>query len=146
MVESVRGDGNPLPPDRDPVELNTGLGAERAVASQLTELGWTVAYRGNQARVGFDLEARKDADRLSVEVKSSVGFCTPELTEAEWGAAQSLGDQYVLAVVDFYGSENQSIWYVRNPASMVTAAEILVTKHRLPRADLQSLSTEADFL
>lgn len=146
VVRPPEGDGTPLPVEADPTELNTGLGAERAVASQLVDLEWTVAYRGNQALVGYDLEAKKEGQILCVEVKSSVGFCTPELTESEWTAARDLRDEYVLAVVDFYGSENQAIWYVRDPASMATAVEIPVTRYRLPRAELTTVSTEADFL
>ncbi len=138
--------GVPLPVETDPVELNTGIGAERAVAEQLVELGWHVLYRGNQPGTGYDLEALKEGQTLRVEVKSSVGFTTPQLTESEWTAAQFFADEFVLGVVDFYGSQNQSIWYVRNPAAVATATEILVARVRLKRSDLRAVGTDVEFL
>jgi hypothetical protein len=136
----------PLPDLRDPILLNSGLGAELAVAADLTQHGWQVGYRGNQSGVGYDLEAQQASSLLCVEVKSSIGFTAPELTESEWAAAQEHGDHYVLAVVDFYGSPKQQIWYVRDPAGTVTPAERTTTVYRLPRSPLQELGTEAEFL
>ncbi len=87
--------------------------------------------------MGIDLEATRDGEILRVEVKSSVGFTQPELTEAEWAAAQRHGDGYVLAVVDFFGSENHVIWYVRNPAANAVPVLVDAVFFRLPRADIQ---------
>jgi len=52
----------------------------------------------------------------------------------------------VLAVADFLGSPKQAIWYVRNPAATATPAQRETTIYRLPRADLQDLRTDAEFL
>lgn len=144
--------GNPgrpageLPPEADPIEMNTGLGAERLVALDLVENGWEVHYRGNQRRVGFDLEAQRPGQTLSVEVKSSVGFTDPELTQSEWIAAQALGDSYVLAIVDFYGGGQHRIWYVRDPAGTASTTQRSVSLFRIQRGSLEPLATEAEFL
>jgi hypothetical protein len=135
-----------LPPEADPVEMNTGLGAERLVAEQLIEYKWSVQYRGNERRLGYDLEAERTSQSLYVEVKSSVSFTEPELTDSEWMAAQQHGESYILAVVDFYGSEQQSVWYVRDPASGATTSERTVSVFRLQRASVEPLGTEAEFL
>jgi hypothetical protein len=127
-------------------ELNNGIGAELAVANQLIEQGWNVVYRGNQRGFGYDLEADRAGDVIRVEVKSSVGFTTPELLGTEWEAAQLHGEAFVLAVVDFYGSTQQAIWYVRDPANMAVPVARTSTIYRLVRADVQLLGTDVDFL
>jgi hypothetical protein len=127
-------------------EINTGVGAELAVAADLQGHQWDVRYRGNQRGLGYDLEATRGEQTLRVEVKSSVAFTVPELSEAEWQAAQRHGDEYVLAVVDFYGSENQSFWYVRDPAAAALPVERATTMYRFVRVDIMVLSTEAEFL
>lgn len=127
-------------------EINTGVGAELAVADELIQQGWHVIYRGNQRGFGYDLEASRDADVIRVEVKSSVGFTSPELLESEWEAAQQHGESYVLAVVDFYGSDQQAIWYVRDPASTAVPVERTTTVYRLLRNDVEPLRTDVDFL
>lgn len=136
----------PLPELSEPILRNSGLGAELAVAADLARNGWEVFYRGSQAGVGYDLEAVQGSERLCVEVKSSVGFVTPELTESEWGAARAEADRYVLAIVDFYGSPSQALWYVRNPAVSVSPGERTATVYRLARAEIVPLATDAEFL
>lgn len=136
----------PLPELAPAGQLNSGVGAEIAVANELIANGWTVTYRGNQRGHGYDLEATRNGDRICVEVKSSFGFTHPELLETEWSAAQLHADEYVLAVVDFYGSEQQSTWYVRDPAAAAVPVERVATIFRLIRADISPVRTEVDFL
>lgn len=136
----------PLPIPGPSREINDGVGAELAVAADLARWGWKVLYRGNQRSVGYDLEAQRESQILRVEVKSSIGFTIPELTAAEWDAAQRCGDEYIIAVVDFYGSPSQSIWYVRNPMLTTTPVEISAVTYRLPRAEVEHLKTDAEFL
>lgn len=136
----------PLPSLSEPILLNSGVGAELAVAEDLALNGWEVSYRGGQSGMGYDLEAAHDEERLFVEVKSSVGFTTPELTESEWQGAQQHGERYVLAIVDFYGSPQQALWYVRDPAATATPNERTATVYRLPRAAIEALRTDAEFL
>lgn len=135
-----------LPPAADPIEMNTGLGAERLVAEDLVEHSWVVQYRGNQRRLGYDLEAKRTGQTLHVEVKSSIGFTDPELSESEWAAAQDHGESYVLALVDFYGGDQQRVWYVRDPASSALTTERSVSVFRLQRTSILPLGTEAEFL
>ena len=116
------------------------------VAQDLIDQGWDVLYRGNQHGIGYDLEAKQDEQTLRLEVKSSVAFTHPELQSSEWDAAQRYQDEFVLAVVDFYGSNEPRIWYVRNPAANTTSVARNLVVYQLGRADLQSLSTDADFL
>ncbi|MCP9485540.1 MAG: DUF3883 domain-containing protein [Gaiellaceae bacterium MAG52_C11] len=142
----VRPEPNPLPELAPAGQINSGVGAEIAVANELIANGWTVTYRGNQRGLGFDLEATRSGDTIHVEVKSSFGFAHPELLETEWAAAQQHADEFVLAVVDFYGSEQQSIWYVRDPAAAAVPVERVTTIFRLIRADIIPVSTEVDFL
>lgn len=140
-------DAQPLMPVLGSVmAMNTGVGAEIAVAEELVNHEWFVVYRGNQRGYGYDIEASRQGQTLRVEVKSSVGFTVPELTEAEWQAAQTYGDDYVLAVVDFYGSDEQSIWYLRNPAANAIPAVRTMTMYRLTRGDVQPLGIDAEFL
>lgn len=144
--ERLRPTSGELPPEADPIEMNTGIGAERLVADDLVRHGWQVAYRGNQQRLGYDLEAQRPGQTLCVEVKSSVSFTSPELTESEWAAAQQHGEAYVLAVVDFYGGKQQRIWYVRDPATTASTTERSTSMFRLARGSIEPLATEAEFL
>ena len=136
----------PLPLAPPDSALNTGVGAELLVAQDLIDQGWDVLYRGNQHGIGYDLEAKRDEQTLRLEVKSSVAFTHPELQPSEWEAAQHYQDEFVLAVVDFYGSNEPHIWYVRNPAANTTPVERNLVVYRLGRSDLEPLSTDADFL
>lgn len=126
--------------------LNTGVGAELMVAGDLALHGWEVRYRGNQQGIGYDLEAWHGGEVLRVEVKSSVGYTQPELLESEWEAALRYGQEYVVAIVDFYGSEDRGISYIRDPASNTTPVERVSRVFRLVREEVDPISTEAEFL
>lgn len=136
----------PLPIAPDDGILNTGVGAEIAVAKDLQAHNWSVSYTGNVRGIGYDLLASQDNNSLRIEVKSSVSLCTPTLTEEEWQAAQDHGDEFVLAVVDFYDSPGQRVSYMRNPAANVIPVTRQVTTYRVARQDVSSLGVEAEFL
>ena len=93
-----------LPDEPQDSVLNTGVGAEIVIAKDLQSCGWSVRYRANQPGLGYDLEATRDGQTLRVEVKSSIAFADIELQESEWTAAQTYGNLYVLAIVDFFGT------------------------------------------
>ena len=131
-----------MPPDSF---LNSGVGAEVAVARQLEAANWTVYYRANEAGLGYDLEARRDGERLCVEVKSSRRSAELVLQASEWRAARALGDSFVLAIVDNFGTEEQ-IWYVRNPASKALPAKREAFTYRFSRGDVESARTEVEAL
>jgi hypothetical protein len=136
----------PLPELAPAGQINSGVGAEIAVANELIANGWAVTYRGNPRGLGYDLEATRSQETMRVEVKSSFGFTYPELLDSEWEAAQQHGAEYVLAVVDFYGSEEQRSWYVRDPAGAAVPIERTTTIYRFVREDIASLATDVDVL
>jgi hypothetical protein len=136
----------PLPLLAAPSFLNTGVGAEIEVAHELERNNWTVSYTGNVRSLGYDLEARQAELTLRVEVKSSFGLCRPELTTEEWTAAARFGDEYVLAIVDFFGSAGQRMVYVRNPAANAFPTERQVSVFGISRQDITALAVEAEFL
>ena len=135
-----------LPEDVADGTLNTGVGAELLIAKELQACGWKVLYRGNQPGLGYDLEASRDEHRLYVEVKSSIAFANLELRESEWNAAQAWGGEYVLAVVDFFGSSSPRVWYVRDPAANAVPDQHATITYRFARAQVEPFMTEVDFL
>ena len=135
-----------LPEEPSDAILNTGVGAEILIARDLQSCGWEVRYRANQRGLGYDLEATRDGQTLFVEVKSSVSSANLELQQSEWSAAQSHGDCYVLAVVDFFGSTNPRIWYVRNPAASAEPVERTIITYRFARENIEPMKTDVDFL
>jgi hypothetical protein len=136
----------PLPALPDPVELNTGVGAEIAVAHDLERSTWIVSYVANVRSLGYDLEATQGNQTLRIEVKSSVGLCRPEMTEEEWRAAQRFGDSHVLAIVDYFGCPGQRISYVRNPAVNAFPTERQTAVFAISRQEISALAVEAEFL
>lgn len=139
-------DDGQLPVDVADGTLNTGVGAELLIAKELQASGWHVLYRGNEPGLGYDLEAFREEQRLFVEVKSSIGFANLELRESEWNAAQACGGEYVLAVVDFFGSTSPRVWYVRDPAANAVPDQHMTVTYRFARALVEPLMTEVDFL
>ena len=114
--------------------LNTGQLAEYLVAQDLGELG-EVTYYGHLRNIGFDLRLLRGAQEEFVEVKSSVGRCSPVLTASEWRAASEKRQRYLLAVVDYVGSADEEIHYYRDPAS-ADFEEAVTRTYRLPRTGL----------
>lgn len=135
-----------LPELRELVHLNDGVGAEILIARDLERAGWIVSYTGNQGGLGYDLRAEKPGSLLHIEVKSSLGFTTPQLTQSEWDAAMSLGESYVLAIVDFCRGESPSIWYVRDPAGSLVPRIRTTATYSVNRGSAEALGTEVDFL
>ena len=135
-----------LPDEPHDSILNTGVGAEIVIARDLQSCGWKVRYRANQPGLGYDLEATRDGQTLRVEVKSSIAFAELELQESEWKAAQNYGNLYVLAVVDFYGTAERRIWYVRDPAANAVPIERTSITYRFVRADVEPIKTDVEFL
>lgn len=145
VADDEAGDGQ-LPDEPPDAALNTGVGAEILVGRELQAAGWTVSYRANQAGLGYDLEATREQQTLRVEVKSSISFADLVLQESEWDAALAHGNDYVLAVVDFYGTDERQVWYVRNPAANALPVERTSLTYRFVRADVEPVRTEVEFL
>ncbi len=137
---------NFLPDEPPDAVLNTGVGAEITIGRDLQSAGWNVRYRANQLGLGYDLEATRDGQTLCVEVKSSIAFADLVLQESEWQAARTHGNNYVLAIVDFYGTDQRRIWYVRNPLANAIPVERASLTYRFVRGDIEPLQTESEFL
>lgn len=132
-----------LPDLHDAILLNSGISGELAVARRLASAGWQVFYTGNQPLLGYDLRAESGTSALHVEVKSSTGYVQPVLTESEWSAALRLGSSYVLALVDFVGTEAPTVRFVTNPASSIIPTQRDTTTYRIPATAFGVLATDA---
>lgn len=98
-----------------PPSVNSGWEAERYVAKALEQQGWAV-YDVSRQRLGYDLVAKKGVTTRFVDVKSSVGFCSPSLTLREWQQASAHSAAYVLAILEnFNPLSTNSIFWVPDP-------------------------------
>jgi hypothetical protein len=108
--------------------------AEQLVAEHLTAIGWTV-YHVSRQQLGYDLIAERGARTIFIEVKSSSGYCTPNLTAREWQQANTLADRYVLAVIEnFDPAGANSIYWVPDPATNCVANARTTVAYAIPRA------------
>ncbi len=119
----------PVPPPANGYWWN----AEQAVRQALENEGWTV-LDVSRFGVGYDLRAFNQGTIRHVEVKSSVGLCTPVLTSNERNVSLHLRDTYVLAVVEnFDPLKPVSIQWVQDPATLPTTARSTMV-YSLPRS------------
>lgn len=117
-----------------PPQVNTGWDAEQYVAAVLQANGWST-HDVSRQRVGYDLWIQKGRDTRYVDVKSSLGYCTPTLTAREWQQAQIHGQRYILAIVEnFSPTGENAIHWMPNPASARTAREAKVVQFSIPRS------------
>ncbi len=129
-----------------PPAVNTGFEAEELVASALRARGWTCTNVSRQ-RPGYDILAVRGRRTLYVEVKSSVGACSPELTAREWQVAGQRGADYVLAVIEHLqiGAPNRVHW-IRDPANHCTAMPRQQITHAIPRGSWTAATVALDDL
>ena len=107
--------------------------AQQAVRVTLEDAGWSVVDTSAQ-RGGCDLKITKGATTKAVEVKSSVGRCSPTLTRTEHKRAQQMGSNFILAIVEDYDSSKPAhIQWVEDPASLPLSKRS-VTQYGLPRS------------
>jgi hypothetical protein len=122
--------GTPTPPP----ETNTGWEAEQFVAATLTAAGWTVHIVCRQ-QLGYDIFAQKGSNKRYIEVKSSLGLCSPSLTAREWQQASFHSDSYLLAVVENFNSIGQNVVYwIPDPANRCVSIEQTTVSHNIPRS------------
>jgi len=141
--------GAPIPPTRlmvpilsstpvPPPAVLSGWPAEEYAREALVTAHWTV-YNVSRQQVGYDLLAQKGRRTVYVEVKSSLGYCTPRFTEREWQMAAHHGQDYVLAVVENYNpSGTNGIFWIPNPAATLTANPSLVRQFSVSRTAWQA--------
>ena len=103
------------------------------MAGLLEENGWTVHVVSGQ-KVGYDLFAQSGQRRLYVEVKSSLGQCSPSLTAKEWQMAEHYRQDFVLAVIeDFKATSEYTVYFVPDPSkTCVTTAQTTIS-YRISR-------------
>jgi hypothetical protein len=122
------------PPQRN---ANTGWEAEQCVSAALVADGWTV-YDVSRQQTGYDLLAKRGQDTRFVEVKSSLGYCTPVMTELEWRMANFHAARYVLAVLEnFNPSTQNAIFWIPEPASLGSSPSTAV-QHYVARTSWRS--------
>jgi hypothetical protein len=122
--------GTPAPPPT----ANTGWEAEQFVAAALAADGWIIHVVSRQ-QLGYDIFAQKGGRKLYIEVKSSLGLCSPSLTAREWQQASFHSDCYVLAVVENFNPTGQNVVYwIPDPANRCVATPQTTISHSIPRS------------
>lgn len=128
--------GTVAPPPR----AHNGWEAEQYVFSALQDAGWEV-HDVRRQRVGYDLLAKKGRRTIYVEVKSSVGYCSPDFTSREWQQAIAHGEDYVAAIIESFnpGGSNMIYW-VTNPARNCIQTETRTVSHCVPRSSWMAVA------
>jgi hypothetical protein len=118
---------------------NDGWNAERFVKRDLEDRGFDV-IEVSSGGFGCDLIAKRWGRTIRVEVKSSIGPCSPTLTQNEWDTAKIFREDYVLAILDNFepeGGKDEHIYYLHDPVSLDdkegAIAHFTTTNHRLHR-------------
>lgn len=121
--------GTPVPPPA----ANTGYDAEQYVAAALVADGWTVHVVTRQ-QIGYDIYATKRRQIRYVEVKSSLGYCSPSLTAREWHQAQAHQGNYILAIIEnFNPLGDNTIYWIPDPANVCIATPQTTISHSIAR-------------
>ena len=121
--------GTPTPPPN----TNNGWDAEQYVAAALTEAGWT-AHVVSRQQLGYDIFAQRRKQKRYVEVKSSLGLCSPSLTSREWQKASYYADEYILAIVEHFNPTAQNnVYWVPDPANQCSATSQTTISHGIAR-------------
>ena len=122
--------GTPTPPPN----TNNGWDAEQYVAAALTAAGWT-AHSVSRQQLGYDIFAQRGTQKRYVEVKSSLGQCSPSLTAREWQQASYHASSYVLAIVEnFNPIAANVVYWVRDPANRCPANSQTTISHGIARS------------
>lgn len=117
-----------------PPGINTGWEAEQYVATALAAEGWSV-YGVSRQQVGYDIFAQRGLKKRYVEVKSSLGLCSPSLTAREWQQAAHYRESYVLAVLENFNPVAQNvIYWVRDPVNRCSSVQQISISHSIPRS------------
>jgi hypothetical protein len=128
--------GTPTPPPN----TNNGWDAEQYVAAALTAAGWTT-YAVSRQQLGYDIFAERGIQKRYVEVKSSLGPCSPSLTAREWQQAKHHAATYVLAIVENFNPTGENVVYwVRDPANQCSATPQTTISHSIARSSWTSAS------
>lgn len=122
--------GTPTPPPN----TNNGWDAEQYVAAAMTAAGWAT-YPVARQQLGYDIFAERGIQKRFVEVKSSLGPCSPSLTAREWQQAKHHATTYILAIVENFNPTGQNVVYwVRDPANQCSATPQTTISHGIARS------------
>lgn len=128
--------GTIAPPPRS----HNGWEAEQYAFAALQDAGWEV-HDVSRQRVGYDLLAKKGRRTIYVEVKSSVGYCSPDFTAREWQQAIAHGDDYIAAIIESFNSGGSNmIYWVSNPARNCIQTETRTVSHCVPRSSWMAVT------
>lgn len=128
-VQPILG-GTPTPPPL----VNNGWDAEQYVAAALTSAGWT-AHVVSRQQLGYDIFAQRGTHKRYIEVKSSLGLCSPSLTAREWQQASYHGSQYVLTILENFSPIGiNTIHWVPDPATRCASTRQTTVSHGIPRS------------
>lgn len=117
-----------------PPVANTGWEAEQFVADALRADGWTV-YDLTRQKVGYDLLIQRGRQTKYVDVKSSMGLCSPVLTAREWQQAQTHEVDYLLAIIEnFNPISMNTIYWVSDPTNVCQAGISTTIQYGIPRS------------
>lgn len=117
-----------------PPTTNSGWDAEQFVSSALSAAGWTT-HDVSRQQIGYDILAMKGRRTIYVEVKSSIGTCSPSLTAGEWQRARYHTTDYILAVVEHFNPQNQNtIYWVPDPSTNCVATERQTISYGISRS------------
>jgi hypothetical protein len=119
---------------------------DRLVGDELMRHDWAVKYPRNRRRLAYDLRAERRDGNIRVGIKFSDSLTNPKLTPIEWDCAKKQGRSYVLAVVDFFGSEQQHVWYVRDPTATALPIERAIPTPPVRRVCIEPLAVDARLL
>lgn len=122
--------GTPVAP---PPSINSGWEAEQFVESALRSSGWDACVVSRQ-QLGYDIFASKGRRHLRVEVKSSLGLCSPSLTSREWQQSVHYGRDYVLAIIENFNPDSEnSIFWVADPRGSCSSTPRNTVTYRISR-------------
>jgi len=132
----------PVPPPA----VNTGWEAEQYVKAALDTAGWNANVVSRFA-LGYDVFAQKGIRKIYVEVKSSLGHCTPSLTALEWQQASIHTDEYVLAVLENFNPAGLNfVHWIPDPANRCTTTMQQTISYSVSRRVWSSAAVALDTL
>jgi hypothetical protein len=117
-----------------PPATNSGFEAEQFVAEALRANRWTVYHVARQL-LGYDILAKRGSLTRYVEVKSSLGLCSPSLTSREWRQANAHGVNYVLAIIENFDALGQNtVFWVPDPVGSCAYTQSQTVSYSIPRS------------
>ena len=117
-----------------PPSTNSGFEAEQFVEAALTANGWT-AHNVSRQQMGYDFLAKRGTTTRYIEVKSSLGLCSPALTSREWQQAKAHGSAYILSIIENFNSTGaNTVFWVPDPANSCTARPSQTVNYAIVRS------------